>query len=513
EAQAEAAAARVAAGGRVDGGSLATVAAGTVQRRYLDKTPDDGYANWITDTTGRTAGGTASRSKLLRVDHLLETALAKKGSDQWHDALRALDARLQGTKYAEKRGSKTSPTFTPREAAVQRLRREIEAVLPALFPEVTDLQEVGFTKAYLEALTPGRLLKLHAAHVALGADDMVGAQRYLDELNPPVAYEQDDVKPGGGIGWADEDYRSTKLGGGAPRFDFQRQQDTMMAAQRQLLAFHAPTIGGDYATLLKYKPYKAEPLKQHERLKGISYLTDAHVRDWHGYVTKGAMKMAPLKGAVAKATDVAAEYTEASARRSEVKERPAKPARISLTRAEVTALRIYTSDEYREINAVFRDFRVDRPTANWAQYSAIAKLAVSGLGKLPKARNTVSYRGDSDVNFGGHRDVLKQGATFRLPNFYSTTTMPEKAFDGSVGYVFHNKRAGRVIEPFSAFRGEGEVLIPPGTAFRIVSEFHRQQDGTWRSADGLPLSTAPAVAEFAKQKKPRRVLLEMDEVV
>ena len=82
----------------------------------------------------------------------------------------------------------------------------------------------------------------------------------------------------------------------------------------------------------------------------------------------------------------------------------------------MTAIGSYTADVYKEINSVFRDFRIDAPTANWDKYSAIAKLAISGLGKLPKAKNAISYRGDNDIKFAGHMGVLKYGVTFRLPN-------------------------------------------------------------------------------------------------
>jgi hypothetical protein len=344
---------------------------------------------------------------------------------------------------------------------------------------------------------------------------MVQAQRYLDTLNPLVPYGPNDVKQKL-HGWKDEEYPSAKLVPGETlRLDFMRQTDDMMAAQRQLLAFHASTIGGDYGKLLRYKPYKAQPLPQHERLAGLRYFKGAEIRGWSNWVKNGPMTDAPLKAAKNRAVTVAEEYTQASAARSAAKPepRPAKAPKAALTPAEVTALRIYTTDVYREMNAVFRDFRVDRPTANWDKYSTIAKFAISGLGKLPKARNTVSYRGDSDVRYGGHSGILKLGATFRLPNFYSTTTLPERAFEGAVGYVFHNKKSGRWIQPFSGLRQESEILIPPGTRFRIVGEFHKEPDGSWRSVDGLPLSTSPEVAKFARDKKKRQMFLELDEIL
>jgi len=138
-----------------------------------------------------------------------------------------------------------------------------------------------------------------------------------------------------------------------------------------------------------------------------------------------------------RAQEIAEQSTQASRARGKN-----KPAKAQLTQDEVAALRVYTSDDYREMNAVLRDYRVDQPTANLGQYSAIAKLAISALGKLPKARGTISYRGDSDTLFGGHQGVLRQGATFRLPNFYSTTAdikkVPRSTRNGTAAaQVFH----------------------------------------------------------------------------
>jgi hypothetical protein len=506
---------QVAAGGTVDPGAVTPVAAGVVQRRYLDREVEEGCANWVADTTGHKAGSVASRGKLNAVDRLLQEALEKKSEAGWHEALRALDTRLQTTKYDQERGSKTSPTFATREAAVQRLRREIWAALPSTTPMAAALQTVGFTRKYLEDLPWADLHRLHAAHQALGAGHMVQAQRYLDALNPLEAYAVNDVKPTM-PGWKDEDYKSIKIGESAPMPDFLRQRQEMMAAQRQLLAFHAPTIGGDYGRLLSYKPYKAQPLKPFHRSAATKYFTATELRDWDSSVLLGSMPKpgTSLQDAQNRAAEVAATYTQASAGRSAAKGRQPKPEpKAPLTPDEVTALRIYTADEYREMNAVFRDFRVDRPTANWAKYSALARLAISGLGKLPKARDTISYRGDNDVKFGGHSGVLKLGATFRLPNFYSTTARPAAAFPGDLGSVFHNKKSGRWIQPFSALSDEAEVLIPPGTPFKIVNEFHKQPDKSWVSADGLPLSSAPAVAHFKSKDKQRTVYLEFEEIV
>jgi hypothetical protein len=174
---------------------------------------------------------------------------------------------------------------------------------------------------------------------------------------------------------------------------------------------------------------------------------------------------------------------------------------------------VYTSPDYREMNAVFRDYRLDQPTANWGKYSAIAKLAISGMGKLPKARGTISYRGDYDIRVGGHAGVIRQGATFRLPNFYSTTRNLKKVFPGSVGYVFYNDRYGRLIEQISTLP-EDEVLLPPGARYKIVTQHDRaDQNDPWASADGKPMSKAAKdLAEKGQYPASRRRILEFVEV-
>ena len=375
---------------------------------------------------------------------------------------------------------------------------------------VAELEKVGFLRTYLTSLPTFDLDLLFEAHKALGAKDFPRAQQVFDIMNPPVA-SSGNAPP---KGWALEPFESTIPG---KIYDFARtNKGPLMAAQRQLIAHHAADIGGEYGKLLSYKPYsttkKRAALTPQEVLAGEKYFDPQELRDWSTTIQEGqAYKLSKAK---AKVHAIAAAATQASEARSTAKGRQLKAAKEPLSEAEVTALRIYTADEYREMNAVFRDFRVDQPTANWEKYSAIAKLAISGLGKLPKARNTISYRGDHDLSFGGHAGVLRFGATFTLPNFYSTTMKPEKAFPGVLGYVFHNKRAGRVVEKFSAFKTEAEVLIPPGAKFKITGEFHLQNDGNWQSQDGSPGLSAAAQLfwDSDAEKASRKTILEFTEV-
>jgi hypothetical protein len=376
---------------------------------------------------------------------------------------------------------------------------------------VAELEKVGFVRAYLTSLPTVDLDLLFEAHEALGAKDFPRAQLAFDTLNPPVAGSGQALQDF----WKQEAWESSNLASQGGRFDFKRTKDALLAAQRQLIAYHAADIGGEYGKLLSYKPYsttkKRAALTPQEVQKGQKYFNPGQLRDWSTTIEMG--QGYDLSTAQAQVQAVAAAATQASKSRDVAKNRPQpKAAKEPLSDEEVTALRIYTADEYREMNAVFRDFRVDQPTANWEKYSAIARLAISGLGKLPKARDTTSYRGDDDIKWSGHAGVLRFGATFTLPNFYSTTMKPDSAFAGALAYVFHNKRAGRVIEKFSAFQTEAEVLIPPGAKFRITGEFHFK-GGAWESHDGTPgLSQAAQDFVDGDTKGSRTTILEFTEV-
>jgi hypothetical protein len=399
---------------------------------------------------------------------------------------------------------------------VQQVPQQVQQVPQQAQPDpVAELEKVGFVRTYLTSLPTVDLGLLFEAHEALGAKDFARAQQAFDTLNPPQAFatlnppvaSSGKALPGF---WEEEAWVSSNLAMAGGRFDFKRTKDALLAGQRQLIAYHAEHIGGEYGKLLSYKPYKQQALTPQEVLEGQKYFSHQELRDWNTIIKKG--QGYTLSQAKAEVHAIAAEATQASEARSKAKNRQPKAAKEPLSAAEVTAIRIYTADEYREMNAVFRDFRVDQPTANWEKYSAIAKLAISGLGKLPKARNTTSYRGDSDIKFSGHAGVLKFGATFTLPNFYSTTMKPESSFAGVLAYVFHNKRAGRVIEKFSAYQTEAEVLIPPGAKFKITGEFHFN-GGNWASHDGTP-GLSQAAQEFVDGDKngPRETILEFTEV-
>ena len=506
----------VATGHQVDATALTSTTVPVVQRRYLDKGRDAGYKNWLDDTTVKKGLVVASREKLSYVDMLLAEVLVKYMTQAWFtpgwEDLETLDKALTALKY-ETNTTKTSAAFIKRRQAVQALRQEIAShrqrsadfFEAAHDPRVVALKDVGFVEDYLYQLAPNDLDVLHQAHLALSVGLLPNAQALLDQLNPPAAPTVPFVAT---PQWAMEPYgQINQIPGNANLFDFQRIRGDTMAAQRQLLAYHAKNIGGDYDELFRYKPYKQKPLAD---LSGATYLNAQSLRSWNTVEQGGYGGLAPtLAEAVTRAQEIADQSTQASLARG----KKTKAAKAALTPDEIAALRVYTSDDYREMNAVFRDFRVDQPTANWGKYSAIAKLAISGLGKLPKARGTISYRGDSDITFGGHEGVLREGATFRLPNFYSTTKDVGTTFAGRVGYVFYNDRYGRLVERVSTLP-EGEVLLPPGATYKIVAQYDRQDENQpWASPDGKGLSAAAKeLAEKGRNPDGRRRILEFVEV-
>jgi hypothetical protein len=495
EREADSTARAVAAGHQVDAAALTPATAPVVQRRYLDEGKDAGYKNWLDDTTVKKGLVVASREKLTYVDMLLAQVLAQHGTPAWFtpgwEDLEALDKALTALKYET--STKTSAAFTRRQQAVRVLRREIVVRRQSsarLFeathdPKVADLMGVGFVESYLDELAPGDLDLLHQAHQALSQSNLIQAQALFDQLNPPMPPIPTVVSPQQTALWAPESYTTiNQIQGKGNLFDFERIRDDTMAAQRQLLAFHAHTIGGDYSELFRYKPYKQTKLTD---LRGANYFNGQSLRSWNTVEQGGYGGMAPtlIAAATTRADQIAEQSTQASRARGKN-----KPDKAALTPSETAALRVYTSDDYREMNAVLRDYRIDQPTANWDKYSAIAKLAISGLGKLPKARGVISYRGDRDTAFGGHEGVLRQGATFRLPNFYSTTNNAGRAFPGQAGYIFFNDRYGRLIDRISTLP-EGEVLLPPGATYKIVAQYDRHdQNSPWASPDGKGLSEA-----------------------
>ena len=629
EAQADAAAARVAAGGSVDAGSLAPVTAGTVQRKYLDaQSPHEGWSAFCKDTMPtKEKGPRYQRGRLAKVDAVLRDLLEAdpalprygallddleelvenskyhfahlKDTDTWNRRTTAFHLLLGEIAEARSRtgwkkaASSSAPPQThesppqtdetyltvpqddpgsivhpvgpgpipehripdpepPPEfyldlepedgSSVVRVPDllALEATLPRLTlgqllalrpwhqasPAQLDalsrtldaahhLQRVvGFDARFLDQRLPIEINGLYHASLALQTGHHHRAQEILDLLNPPSA-------PTGNTppqGWQPDGFDMVAPG---VVFDIKRDRTDMLSAQRQLMVHHAQDIGGLYGQFMTYKPYSSKkgnaPLTDAESRQGARYFNSAELRDWDTMITWGEQKSAPL--ALVKwfrAAGVAQKYDTESAARQQDKGLQPKPKRKELEPDEITALRIYTADEYKEINSVLRDFRIGSPTANWVKYSALARLAISGLYKLPKVRDKLSFRGDNDFSHSGNSLVMRRGMSFRTPFFYSSSVEPGAAFPGPLGYVFINRKRGRDVAQFSAVPGEGEILIPPGTPFRVIEEWHKHpQTGVWFEVGGSVGLTGPASRlEGAPPKHYGRLsILVLEEIV
>jgi hypothetical protein len=368
------------------------------------------------------------------------------------------------------------------------------------------LETIGLPPVFFDEATEQEVSALHTISVLIKDGQLKLAQYELDQLCPPADNKSEHMP----FGWTRERYESTST----TVYDFKRHNDRMLGAARQVIAYHAPDIGGLYGDLMRYKPFttsRGKPLERADMNAAPMYMAEHTVRDWTT-ISKGTEGAKHLEYVTTEtAATIAKGYTVASKGRK----KHGKPDKEELTAQEVTAIRIYTADPYREINAVFRDFRVDAAdyTANWEKYSMIARLAISGLGKLPKFRGVYSYRGDHDMIYGGLSTVLRKGAIFRLPCFYGTSQFEYGAFGGDLGYVFHNRKRARWVAPFSAHATEYEVLIPPGTPFKIVAEYNKDDSGNWLSHDNKPIELSPQAAALEAQGKSRRKrIIELEEI-
>ncbi|GEM_PF-4940362 len=129
--------------------------------------------------------------------------------------------------------------------------------------------------------------------------------------------------------------------------------------------------------------------------------------------------------------------------------------------AEQAALAVedYTGSGFQQINEELRDGdespRVQRRRDRLNDF----------LDKLPDHQGEV-YRGTDDTyDLSKYRDNV--GGEITEDAFTSTSTDPEKAFNGPVRYVIFSKH-GKFVDPYSSAEGEDEVLFKAGTKFRVL---------------------------------------------
>jgi uracil DNA glycosylase len=142
------------------------------------------------------------------------------------------------------------------------------------------------------------------------------------------------------------------------------------------------------------------------------------------------------------------------------------PAAGSLTGHEVAALHLYTTEScfYRELNAALRSPNRDRATP----YFPYLRLFFSALSRL-KGRTETLWRG---VALDLRRQYPRGGMVVWWGVSSCTSELSvARGFLGGAGrrMLFEVAPAGAVgIRNFSAFKGEEEYLLPPGTQLEVV---------------------------------------------
>jgi hypothetical protein len=118
-------------------------------------------------------------------------------------------------------------------------------------------------------------------------------------------------------GWQPEEHPSIHVAVAGAMLDFRRHRSELLAAQHQLIVFHAQDIGGDYARIMGYKPYKQNPLSQDEIETGTRYFTKKEIRDWQMNVAKPGAHSIDV--AIGNAQGIAAASTAVSIAKEENK--------------------------------------------------------------------------------------------------------------------------------------------------------------------------------------------------
>ncbi|MGE0173429.1 MAG: ADP-ribosyltransferase domain-containing protein [Oligoflexales bacterium] len=146
-------------------------------------------------------------------------------------------------------------------------------------------------------------------------------------------------------------------------------------------------------------------------------------------------------------------------------ERIAAGAEHGLTEEEVTAIFLYTTKLYKEINTELR------ANALSEQNKPLVYLAASGLRKLPRVLSKV-FRGthlEPDVKEKYVR-ALKNSLPVQELGFVSTTedqTYLAEHFTLNAQYFIESATGASVVD-FSQFPEEKEVLFAPGSWFQVI---------------------------------------------
>ena len=141
-----------------------------------------------------------------------------------------------------------------------------------------------------------------------------------------------------------------------------------------------------------------------------------------------------------------------------------------LTRDEIAAIHLYTQDTpfYTLLNGCLRE----RNRELIKPFIPLIKLILTGLYKLPIISGGVVFRGvKGDISAAFKPTKIKMWWAFT-----STTTqlsvLSNDLFLGKLGHrtqMFIHLSTGFDIHRYSAIDSEQEVLLPPGSAFRVDS--------------------------------------------
>ena len=153
-----------------------------------------------------------------------------------------------------------------------------------------------------------------------------------------------------------------------------------------------------------------------------------------------------------------------------------------LTPAELRGAEGYTGPGYRLTNMLLRQGREEVAKLRGASMVQVAEGMAAGMRRavevLPKAtREMVVFRGATFTD-RAILDTLASAGEFTLPGFTSSTLSPDVALgfsrgagpgEFSVVYRIRNPVNGALIPDTLNTLGEGEVVFPPGTRFRVVA--------------------------------------------
>jgi hypothetical protein len=162
-----------------------------------------------------------------------------------------------------------------------------------------------------------------------------------------------------------------------------------------------------------------------------------------------------------------------------------------LTRAEIEAIRIYSTQSYTAMNAQLRSWlsEADAPMnvmdfddfikkqEPLAERRTTSELAVSGMNKLPPYKG-IAYRG-LVTEPGGYFDVIQPGATIVDLAFQSASQsmrgveefLATQTGSKHVYFMIHCKSPVNIMG-ISDKVVEGEILFKPGPKFHVKAVWH-----------------------------------------